>query len=1621
METFEGLSLTDRQKKVFSKVYVNRVILSKQAGIVTVYLESDHIIPFREIGLLEYALKQEFAKTKFSAAVREHFTLPGSYTPEAFWREYSESVLLLLKERNVLLFNMLYRGEVSFEGSLMRIACEDELLFRAREQELKEYIQEIFLGKAGLSIDIQVSFSLESQSREPEGYEVFRRNEQGYYTCSRVKDFYENAPLTAEEYGAMPGAEDLSPVSAKGNPGSHLSGGGHLDQGSLMASSAGTSSGLQQPGGDEMGEGYFVPEGDAAMTEFQVPAGVNGAMMGFDLPPEGAEGAMTGFDAPPEGANGAMMGFDVPSGRNVPEGRASAPKAEAFSQPGHAAEGKGNSSGKKAKEASSGRNYGDKAQSQGKRGFYKKGGARWGKGPVDPDCFYGRNCEGEVIKIADIQGEVPEAVIEGMVLSVEEREIRNEKVIYMFNLSDFTDSIMAKIFLEKEELELMRENVKKGAFIKIKGNPMYDTYSREITMGSIKGMKPGVDTRVKRMDAYEGRKRVELHAHTQMSEMDSVVPVRDFVKTAKNWGHPALAITDHGVVQAFPDADHEVDPEGDFKMLYGVEAYLVDDLIETVKNGKGQDFHGTFVVFDLETTGIGPKSNEIIEIGAVKVVDGAVGETFSEFVNPERPIPYHIQELTGIDDSMVAGAETIDAILPRFLSFCQGAVMVAHNASFDMGFIEQKAGDRGIETDFTVIDTVSVARALLPDLKRYKLDTVAKKLGVSLENHHRAVDDATATAEIFVKMLERLEEREIVNLEQLNEFGKPNAEAVKKMPSYHAVILAKNETGRINLYRLVSESHLHYFSRRPRLPKSLFLKWREGLMIGSACEAGELYRAIVEERPEEEIDRLVNFYDYLEIQPLGNNQFMVRDQNRYPQIQDENDLMEINRKIVKLGEDYGKLVVATCDVHFLEAEDEVYRRIIMAGKGFADADDQAPLYFRTTEEMLAEFQYLGSKKAEEIVITNTNLIADMVDKITPCSPRKCPPQIENSDQDLRDICYNKAHEIYGPDLPPVVTERLERELNSIISNGYAVMYIIAQKLVWKSNEDGYLVGSRGSVGSSFAATMAGITEINPLQAHYYCKECHYYDFDSQELKAHSGNSACDLPDRKCPRCGAMLEKEGHDIPFETFLGFKGNKEPDIDLNFSSEYQSNAHDYTEVIFGAGQTFRAGTVGTLAEKTAYGYVKKYCEEREIHKRSAEIERIARGCEGVRRSTGQHPGGIVVLPVGEEIYTFTPVQHPANDMTTKIVTTHFDYHKIDANLLKLDILGHQDPTMIRMLEDLTDVEADKIPMDDHAVLSLFESTEALGVAPEDIGGCTLGCLGLPEFGTPFVIGMLLDAKPKNFSDLVRISGLSHGTDVWLNNAQYFIQNGDCTLSTAICTRDDIMTYLIHMGVENERSFKIMESVRKGKGLTPDMEEDMRAAGVPEWYLESCRRIKYMFPKAHAAAYVMMALRVAYFKVHYPLAYYAAFFSIRATSFNYELMCMGKERLNYYMEDYNHRKNELSDKEKSTLEDMKIVQEMYARGFDFVKIDIYRSKANRFQIVDGKLMPSFATIDGLGDKAAELIEDEASKGSFLSREDFKNRCKVSTGTVEMMGKLGLLGDLPHTNQISLMDFMEM
>ena len=1293
----------------------------------------------------------------------------------------------------------------------------------------------------------------------------------------------------------------------------------------------------------------------------------------------------------------------------------------------------------KAKSNSAGES-GNNTKSGGRSsGGFKKGGS-FGKGGYsfvrkatdDPNLIYGHDFDDETIELKNVLGEMGEITIRGKVISMETREIRNEKTIIMFAVTDFTDSIMVKMFVRNDQLADILGDIKNGAFLKLKGVTTVDRFDSELNIQSVVGIKKISDFTESRVDTAP-EKRVELHCHTKMSDMDAVTDVTTLLKQAHDWGHPAMAITDHGVVQAFTDANHYIeslDKDDPFKVIYGVEGYLVDDLTDVAVNEKGQPLDDTYVVFDLETTGFSPIKDKIIEIGAVKVEHGEITDKFSTFVNPKVPIPFQITQLTSITDQMVIGAPDIETVLPQFLEFIGDAALVAHNASFDVSFIEQNCRYQDIQPDFTSVDTVAMARILLPTLSKYKLNVVANALHISLENHHRAVDDAGATAEIFVKFVEMLKDRGIYDLAKLNQFGENNADAVRKLPSYHVIILALNEVGRVNLYTLISMSHLKYYARRPRIPKSELSKYREGLLVGSACEAGELYQAILNDKSEERIAKIANFYDYLEIQPLGNNQFMI-ESPKITKVQKEEDLKEINRKIVALGERFNKPVVGTCDVHFMNPEDEVYRRIIMAGKGFGDADNQPPLYLRTTDEMLEEFEYLGSAKAREIVIENPVKIAEMVEKITPVRPDKCPPVIPDSDKMLRDICYNKAHSMYGENLPEIVTERLERELNSIISNGFAVMYIIAQKLVWKSVEDGYLVGSRGSVGSSFVATMAGITEVNPLSPHYYCKKCHYSDFDSEEVRKFAGGCGWDMPDRVCPVCGEKLIKDGFDIPFETFLGFKGNKEPDIDLNFSGDYQSNAHKYTEVIFGAGQTFRAGTVGTLADKTAFGYVKNYYEEHGQGKRKCEIDRIVQGCTGIRRSTGQHPGGIVVLPHGHSINEFTPVQHPANDMECGITTTHFDYHSIDHNLLKLDILGHDDPTMIRTLEDYITSDAmeneyneehpfvaTEIPLDDKKVIELFHGTEILGIKPEDIDGCKLGCLGIPEFGTDFVIQMVQDTKPQTLSDLIRISGLSHGTNVWLGNAQELVKSGKATISTAICTRDDIMIYLINKGVESALAFTIMESVRKGKGLKPEWEEAMKAQDVPDWYIWSCKKISYMFPKAHAAAYVMMAYRIAYCKINYPLAYYGAYFGIRADAFSYAIMCQGKDKLNYYMKDYKKRSDTLTKKEQDVMKDMKIVQEMYARGLEFMPIDIYRAKAKMFQIIDGKLMPSLASIEGMGDKAAEAVEEASKDGPYLSLDDFRQRTKVSKTVIDLMAELGLFGNLPQSNQLSLFDF---
>ena len=1267
----------------------------------------------------------------------------------------------------------------------------------------------------------------------------------------------------------------------------------------------------------------------------------------------------------------------------------------------------------------------------------------------DPDVFYGRDCEGELVKISTLVDGIGEVCIHGQLIKMEEKVLRNGKTLFICNITDFEDTIAFKIFASEDDVPVYKDELKEGSFYRLKGVPLYDTFSKELNIASVRGIKHIPDFRVPRVDTSL-EKRVELHMHTVMSEMDSVVDIEKIVKRANDWGHPAIAITDHGVAQAFPIAAHAKGMKDGFKLIFGCEGYFVDDLKNLVINPKGQALNTEYIVFDIETTGLSQKKNKIIEIGAVKVKDGEEIDRFSEFINPEEPIPYSIEQLTSITDEMVMHAPTVDVILPKFLEFCGDDIVVAHNAAFDTGFIKKNAKDLGMKFDNTIMDTMTLSHVLLPELGKFTLDRVCKALNVKNEHHHRAVDDANATAKIFVKLYEMLVERGVKTVEDVNELGSASDDTIKKGRTYHGIILAKNEIGRVNLYRLISEAHVRYFNRRPRMPMSMINKYREGLILGSACEAGELFRAVVDDAPDEEIARLVNFFDYLEIQPIGNNEFMTRKKENPCTIE---DLQNYNKRIVELGRLFNKPVVATCDVHFLDPEDSIYRAIIMKSKGFEDAVNQPPLYFRTTEEMLAEFEYLGSEKAREVVITNTNLIADMVEYMDPVRPDKAPPIIENSDETLTNICYEKAHKIYGPDLPEVVVERLERELHSIISNGFAVMYIIAQKLVWDSNDHGYLVGSRGSVGSSFVATMAGITEVNPLSAHYICPECHFVDFDSELVKSYSGMSGCDMPDRDCPRCGHPLIKEGHDIPFETFLGFKGDKEPDIDLNFSGEYQSCAHAYTEVLFGKGKAFRAGTVTTVADKTAYGYVynyfkdlakdearaeatamgdltqkeiEKYVDEKAIvTKRSCEMERLAIGCTGVKRSTGQHPGGMIVLPRHEEIYSFTPIQKPANDMTTDVVTSHFEYHSIDHNLLKLDILGHDDPTMIRRLEDLTGLDATTIRLDDPDVMALFHGTESLHITPEDINGIPLGSLGVPEFGTDFAMQMLIDANPQNFSDLVRIAGLAHGTDVWLGNAQELIKSGQCTISTAICCRDDIMVYLIHMGLESGTAFQIMENVRKGnvaKGKCAKWEEwkeDMKAHGVPDWYIWSCKKIKYMFPKAHAAAYVMMAWRIAYFKVNYPLQYYAAFFSIRASAFSYEMMCFGKEKVLYHINMIQSiDKNKRTAKDEDKLKDLKLVLEMYARGFEFMPIDIYVADDIRFQVIDGKIMPSLASIEGMGEKAAKQLKDAAGKGKFISKEDLQAHSKIGKSAIDKLSELGILDGMPDTNQLTF-DFV--
>ena len=1232
---------------------------------------------------------------------------------------------------------------------------------------------------------------------------------------------------------------------------------------------------------------------------------------------------------------------------------------------------------------------------------------------VSRGILLGKEFTGTSVKIVDTKIPGESVIVEGNIFNIEPREIKGEKYIVSFDITDKSDSTTVKFFVKRSVFDNeLKDKIKKDAYLRVQGEVQFDKYAKEINIMAKAIMTAQAPP--PRMDTAE-EKRVELHLHTQMSSMDGVTPVKTYIKRAIDWGHKAIAITDHGVVQAFPDAMNAAD-KSDLKVIYGVEAYLIDDLGNAVFSPRGQNLDDTYVVFDIETTGLSKEKEMITEIGAVKVADGKIIDRFSTFVNPQRPISAEIKKLTGITDDMVKDAPTIENVLPEFLKFCEDTVLVAHNASFDTGFIRIAAERAGLgELHHTIVDTLELARALLPELNKHKLDIVCEHLGVTLNGHHRAVNDAEATAEVFIKFLDMLAEKKIFTLDEINVLASRTVN-YKKLRAYHAIILVKNYTGLRNLYELVSMAHIDYFFRRPRIPKSKFMQMREGLILGSACEAGELYRALLDGEPKQRIEELVHFYDYLEIQPLGNNKFMI-DSPRVENIHSMEDIKNMNRKIVELGETYGKPVVATCDVHFIDPDDAAFRKIIMAAEGFSDADNQPPLYFRTTDEMLAEFDYLGEERAREVVITNTNLIADQIEKIKPIPDETFPPKIEGADEQLRQICMDKAHSIYGDPLPPLVQERLETELNSIISNGYAVLYIIAQKLVWKSVADGYLVGSRGSVGSSFAANMAGITEVNSLPPHYVCPNCKYSDFDSELVKSFAMEEAsgCDMPDMNCPKCGTLMHKDGHDIPFQTFLGFEGDKEPDIDLNFSGEYQQTAHAYTEELFGVGHVFKAGTIGTLADKTAYGFVKKYFDEREITAHNAEITRLMNGCTGVKRTTGQHPGGLMVVPSDHNIYEFCPIQRPANDVNSTVTTTHFDYHSISGRLLKLDLLGHDDPTVIRMLYDLTGVNPQTVPLGDPATMSLFESPEALGVTAEDIG-CETGTLGIPEFGTKFVRGMLLDTKPKTFADLLRISGLSHGTDVWLGNAQTLIENGTITLKETISTRDSIMIYLINKGVDKKKSFKIMEKVRKGKGLTDEDIADMKAANVPDWYIESCQKIKYMFPKAHAAAYVMMAFRIAYFKINYPEAYYATYFTVRACDdFDYSCMCKGMDVAKAAMREIHAKGMEATAKDKAKMTVLELIVEFYARGFKFLPIDLYKSDSRKFIVTEEGLIPPFNSLQGLGTNAAQSIVDGREAGEFHTIEELKERTSLGRSLIDLLKENGVLNGIPETNQLSL------
>jgi len=1219
-----------------------------------------------------------------------------------------------------------------------------------------------------------------------------------------------------------------------------------------------------------------------------------------------------------------------------------------------------------------------------------------------PEVLYRNKIKRSTTKIIDINQEEETYAIEGKLVNFEARELKGGKFLMKLYLSDLSNAVACKQFLKKKEYEDLLPSLKQGKWYIVEGINRYDQFDKESVL-LITAINVGKEE-IPRVDLAE-EKRVELHLHTNMSEMDGIAPVKKIIQTAIDWGHPAIAITDHGVLQAFPDA---ASAAGDkIKVIYGLEGYLIDDEVDLIVGATDYGLDETFVVFDIETTGFSYHKDTIIEIGAVKVEKGVVIERFSQLINPLRPIPPEISELTGISEDMVSDQPSLEEVLPRFMAFIEGAPVVAHNANFDCSFIRYYCEKLALPFTSLIVDTLALSRLLLTDIKKHNLKAVTKYLKIVLNDHHRAVADAEATARVFVKFTEMLNEREVFTLKAINRYFVTNFDFTQLEMS-HVILLAQTQPGLRNLYEIVSHSNLNTYYRKPRIPKSLLRSKREGLLIGSACEAGELYKAIMSNQTPERVLEIADFYDYLEIQPADNNAFMLES----GKIKHIDEIKTINRHILHLGDKLGKTVVATGDVHFINPEDEVYRRILMAGNGYNDADNQAPLYFRTTNEMLEAFDYLGDR-AREVVIDNPKKLADACELVRPVPKGTFPPVIEGADEEFREMCMAKAKRIYGDDLPEIVEKRLLRELNSIIGNGYAVMYIIAQKLVTKSLEDGFLVGSRGSVGSSLAATMSDITEVNPLPPHYICKNCKHSEFFTDGKYG----AGVDMPDKICPECGTKYFKDGYDIPFETFLGFDGDKEPDIDLNFAGIYQANAHKYCEVLFGKGKTFKAGTIGTIADKTAYGYVKKYFEERQIDMHRYEIERLAQGLTGVKRTSGQHPGGIMVVPADRDIHEFCPIQYPANDVTSDVITTHFDYHSISGRLLKLDILGHDVPTIIKYLEELTGLNVFDIPLDDAATMKIFTSADPLGIKDASYS-LDIGSLGIPEFGTKFVRQMLRDTNPQTFSDLVRISGLSHGTDVWVNNAQDLVRNNTVTIKEVIATRDDIMNYLIQMKLEPLTAFKIMENVRKGKGLKEDEIKVMKENNVPDWYINSCQTIQYMFPKAHAVAYVMMSVRIAYFKVHQPLAFYATYFTTKVDDFDAELICKGNEVVRAKMKEIDGIEKP-TKKEQDLQGILEIVDEMYSRGFGFKKVSLMESDAESFKIVDGKILPPFLALQGVGASAAQsiaAIRDEHRE--FLSVEDFQRLTKVSKTVIEAMKVHGCFDELPDDNQLTLFSF---